>query len=395
MKLTNSHFLYIIVMIIKKYKKFLESKKVDMWESIPNSIKELVKIFSNKGKKLYLVGGAVRDFLKGDDPKDFDLCTDANPNEIIDIIGPSYKTNLQGSAFGVVVVYTNDQPDGIEIATFRSDEYDGKSRNPKVQYTTIDKDVQRRDLTINSLFYDLDKREVVDLVGGISDLDDKMIRMVGDPSQRILEDPLRILRVCRFAYRYGYTIHKDTKDAIISEKKSLSRITRERIWEEIKKSFGYKKNFKDYLTIIKDLELLEEIFPGLKLNKDLVESDSIEVHIANLLKDNDPTKLEKNLILALKIESSVSSKVCFLIKMMSLSPDNAFLLYKERNKNHVDSDLIIDWGRIIQMDSSLLKAFVDYKPTVSAEELMERGFKGPDLGREIMRLETDKFKNMI
>jgi len=92
----------------------------------------------------------------------------------------------------------------MEIATFRSDVYDGKlgkTRNPDVKFTTIDQDVLRRDLRINGLFYDLDKREIVDLVGGVSDIKNRVIGMIGDPDLRIKEDPLRILRAIRMACR--------------------------------------------------------------------------------------------------------------------------------------------------------------------------------------------------
>lgn len=109
--------------MIKKYKVFLESLKSDMWNIIPDSVKELHQLFQSNGKKLYVVGGAVRDFLTGDKPKDFDLATDALPDEVLEILQGKYKTNLQGKAFGVVVVYTKDEPAGMEIATFRSDRY--------------------------------------------------------------------------------------------------------------------------------------------------------------------------------------------------------------------------------------------------------------------------------
>ena len=229
--------------LLVNYTQFLESmKEKDMWDIIPQSVKELNELFKKSGKKLYLVGGSVRDFLTGDKPKDFDLATDALPDEVLSILGRKYRTNLQGKAFGVVVVYTNDQPMGMEIATFRSDIYDGKlgnSRNPEVKFTSIEEDVKRRDLSINGLFYDLDKREIIDLVGGLEDLKNKIIRMIGNPDLRIQEDPLRILRVFRFSYRYGFEIDKETKDAIERNKESLKIISRERIWEEIKKSFSY------------------------------------------------------------------------------------------------------------------------------------------------------------
>lgn len=191
-------------MMIKRYIQFLESNSNDMWNIIPQSVKDLQQLFKASGKKLYVVGGAVRDFLTGDKPKDFDLSTDALPDEVLEIIGNKYKTNLQGKSFGVVVVYTDDQPMGMEIATFRSDIYDdklGKTRNPDVKFTTIDQDVLRRDLRINGLFYDLDKKEIVDLVGGISDINKGIIGMIGDPDLRIKEDPLRILRAIRMACR--------------------------------------------------------------------------------------------------------------------------------------------------------------------------------------------------
>jgi poly(A) polymerase len=191
------------VKIITKYEKFLESTKT-MLDIIPQSVKDLHKLFSKNGKKLYLVGGSVRDFLTGDKPKDFDLATDALPDEVLSILDGKFRTNLQGKAFGVVVVFTKDQPEGMEIATFREDVYDeklGKTRNPDVKFSTIENDVLRRDLRINGLFYDLDKNEIVDLVGGIDDIKNGVISMIGEPDLRIKEDPLRILRAIRMACR--------------------------------------------------------------------------------------------------------------------------------------------------------------------------------------------------
>ena len=247
-------------MIIKKYKLYLESLKneKDMWSIIPESVKELHQLFKQKNKQLFIVGGAIRDFLNNQKPKDFDLTTDAFPDEILSIIGNRWRTTVQGASFGVVVVYTEDEPKGMEVATFRSDDYTGKlgiTRDPNVVLgATIDKDAERRDITFNALYYDLDKQEIVDLTGGIEDMRQGITKMVGDANVRIQEDPLRICRIFRFSCRYGFPIHEDTKLAIEKNKHLLSIITKERIWGisgdntgEIFKAFKQAKNFSDYI----------------------------------------------------------------------------------------------------------------------------------------------------
>ena len=139
---------------------------------IPSDIKKIHKLFKKNKKKLFVVGGAVRDAILGKNPKDFDLATDAKPDEVLAIAKKGgLKTVEVGKQFGVVIV------GGHEIATFRKDI--GKGRRPSsVDYTDIEGDVKRRDLTINALFYDLDRGEIVDLVGGIKDLKRIKIRTV-------------------------------------------------------------------------------------------------------------------------------------------------------------------------------------------------------------------------
>ena len=153
--------------------------------NIPSDIKKIYKLFKKNRKQLFIVGGAVRDAILGKSPKDFDLATDAKPDEVEAIAKQGkFKTVDVGKSFGVVIV------NGHEIATFRKDI--GKGRRPdSVDYTDIQGDVKRRDLTINALFYDIGKGTIVDLVGGIADLKKKKIRTVGNPDERFDEDPLR------------------------------------------------------------------------------------------------------------------------------------------------------------------------------------------------------------
>lgn len=390
-------------MKIKKYQQFLESQSSDMWNIIPQSVKELQLLFKSKGKKLYVVGGAVRDFLTGDKPKDFDLATDALPDEVLEIIGKDYKTNLQGKAFGVVVVFTDDQPEGMEIATFREDV--SKGRNPEVKLgVTIEDDVKRRDLTYNALFYDLDNKEIVDLTGGREHLKNGITQMVGDPTERFDEDSLRILRAFRFASRYGHPLHKDTEVAIEKRKQleniepetgEMKRISQERVWEEMKKAWKQARDYRNYLNFFTKFDMWSEVFPGSEINTDLVDSKDFVVVISNLFKLENPDGLEKRLVQDYKIESEVATKIVFLLRLLKLTPELAFDMYKSKLQCHIEDKTILEWFRTQEINDPVKIKFVEYKPTTSAQDLMSQGFKGKSLGDEIKRIEIEKFKSMI
>ncbi len=390
-------------MKIKKYQQFLESKSSDMWNIIPQSVKDLQLLFKSKGKKLYVVGGAVRDFLTGDKPKDFDLATDALPDEVLEIIGKDYRTNLQGKAFGVVVVFTDDQPEGMEIATFREDV--SKGRNPEVKLgVTIEDDVKRRDLTYNALFYDLDTKEIVDLTGGREHLEKGITQMVGDPIERFDEDSLRILRAFRFASRYGHPLHKDTEKAIEKRKQlenidpetgEMKRISQERVWEEMKKAWKQARDYRNYLNFFTKFDMWSEVFPESIINTELVDSKDFIVVIANLFKNENPDGLEKKLVQDYKIESEVATKVVFLLRLLQLTSELAFDMYKSKLQCHIEDATILEWFRTQKVNDPVKIKFVEYKPTTSAQDLMQQGFKGKTLGDEIKRIEIEKFKQMI
>ena len=389
-------------MKLKRYTQFLESKS-DMWDIIPQSVKELHELFQSSGKKLYLVGGSVRDFLTGDKPKDFDLATDALPDEVLEIVGDKFRTNLQGKAFGVVVVYTKEVPEGMEIATFREDV--SKGRNPEVKLgVTIEDDVKRRDLTYNSLFYDLDTRQIVDLVGGKEDLQSGITRMVGDPIERFDEDSLRILRAFRFASRYEHPLHHDTEKAIEKRKQlqnidpetgEMKRISQERVWEEMKKAWKQAKDYRYYLSFFTKFDMWDEVFPGANINTNLVDSKDFTVVIANLFKNESTLGLADKLAQEYKIELETATKVTFLISLLSFKVEDVFDIYKKRQQCAITDVTILEWLKVEGIDTDTLIKFVEYKPSVSAQELMSQGFKGKDLGDEIKRLEIEKFKQML
>ena len=383
-------------MIIKKYSKFLENK--DLYYIIPDSIKVLNRIFSDNNKKLYLVGGAIRDFINNETPKDFDLCTDATPDEILNIL-KGYRTNQQGKSFGVIVVYTDDQPMGMEIATFREDIYGdklGTTRNPDVKFSTIEKDVLRRDIPFNAMFYDLDKKEIVDLVGGQEDIKNKITRFVGDPDARITEDPLRILRLLRFSCRYQFEIDINTRKSILKNKESLSIISKERIFEEFEKSWKQAKDFNRYLNFYTEFDMWGEVFPGAKINTELVESNDFVVVIANLFKLEKPdSRLEDKLVQEYKIKGEIAKKVIFLLNILTLKPEDAQDMFKKKQQCFIKDSTILEWLEVNGINDPVKIKFLEYKPSVDSQELMKRGFKGRDLGLEIKRLELEAFNKIL
>ena len=388
--------------IITKYEIFLESNKT-MLDIIPQSVKDLHKLFKASGKKLYLVGGAVRDFLTGDKPKDFDLATDALPDEVLGIISDKYRTNLQGRAFGVVVAYTKDQPEGMEIATFREDT--SKGRNPEVKLgVTIDQDVKRRDISFNGLFFDLDTNEIVDLVGGQQDLKDGVTRMIGDPTERFEEDSLRILRAFRFASRYGHPLHKDTEAAIAKrnqlenidpESGEMKRISQERVIEEMKKAWKQSKDYNNYLAFFTKFDMWDQVFPGVEINTDLVDTKDFVVVFTNLFKNADTNRLETKLVQEFRIEQEIAKKIVFLLELSKMKAEDALDLFRKRQQCAITDATILEWLRVSDNQNDMLVKFVGYKPTVSSKELMEQGFSGKELGEEIKRLEIEKFKKML
>ena len=228
--------------MITKFKIF--EKNIPIKIDLPDDIYQIKKEFDKYGKKLYVVGGAVRDFYQKIDPHDIDLVTDAQPEESLKILRGKFNvSDEQGKAFGVLRIFTKSEPAGYELATFRKDisrGRDTKGEDAKVEigkHITIEDDVKRRDFRQNALFYDIDKEEIVDLVGGVEDIDNNIISAVGEASERFIEDRLRMLRLCRFASRNQSKIGQSTIDAIRKDKRlrnvsPIDDVSQERIVEE-------------------------------------------------------------------------------------------------------------------------------------------------------------------
>jgi poly(A) polymerase len=211
----------------------------------------------------------VRDLLLNREPADYDVATSATPHQVINIFPQTYAV---GAQFGVVLVpVQRDTAEGerdnyaIEVATFRSDGAYSDGRHPdEVKFSKDARlDVQRRDFTINGLLLDPDTAEVLDYVGGREDLQQCLIRAIGEPHQRFTEDKLRMLRAVRFAARFGYTINAQTFAAIRELAPQIHQVSRERVRDEILKMLT-EGHARQAFELLDQTNLLEQVLPEIK-----------------------------------------------------------------------------------------------------------------------------------
>lgn len=205
-------------------------------DAIDPDAEKVVRRLRRYHHKAYLVGGCVRDLLLGRKPKDFDVATSATPNEIKDLFR---NCRIIGRRFRLAHVFFGAKI--IETSTFRSDPREGKSPDEVEEllirrdnvFGTAEEDARRRDFTINGLFYDIEASEVIDYVGGLADLDARLVRTIGDPEIRFREDPVRILRAIKFAARLGFTIEPTTYAALLRHRSEIHACAPPRVLEEI------------------------------------------------------------------------------------------------------------------------------------------------------------------
>jgi tRNA nucleotidyltransferase (CCA-adding enzyme) len=222
------------------------------------TIADIIKRLCDAGHHAYITGGAVRDVLAGLPAKDEDIVTDATPEEL-QVLFPDYKVVTVGKSFGVTLI------DGIEVATFRTDKYAGlDARKCLVEFVnSLEEDLSRRDLTINAMAFCEQSGDIIDPHDGQGDLKKKVIRFVGDPVDRIYEDPNRIIRACRFLAKIEGSFDCTTFEALSSHATFVrDNIAKERIRLEILKALELPKPSLFFMALF-DIGALQYIFPSL------------------------------------------------------------------------------------------------------------------------------------
>ena len=439
---------------MNKYIKCFEEFRGKIKITYPEFIDRLYKIYSNEGYDLYLVGGCVRDSIKGKTPKDFDLATNAKIDDTIELLKKNnIEYNIQGAHFGIVVAYDGDMD--YEIAEFRSDivskddyinfiknyDTDDKStlldiidkndnyvdilndkypkfmddfnhnlrKNQSVKLgVSIEDDVKRRDLSINALFYDIGKGEVFDLVGGVDDLHNNIIRMVGNPKDRISEDRLRILRIGRFLSRMDGSLSDDLKKEL-EVNNDIRSVSYERIWDEITKGFSTSVNINKYIDFLIEYNIIQQFLFKFDVNTNPYYTKNVVLFLASVLYNpNIKNNIANDLVKHSKIPYNVASKVGYLILFANtFSSDKVFNFYKQKNQFSVSDNDIIDFCEFLNKNVTESIKFSKYEPSYEIGliardnniELDENGKPknsndGKRIGELINKFEEDKYNEL-
>jgi len=315
---------------------------------IQEAATEVVKALRDKGFKAYFVGGWVRDHLLGMERADIDIATSATPEEVMRLFP---KTVPVGISFGVVLVMHGGFP--FEVSSFRREGRYIDGRHPQdVEMGTEEEDVQRRDFTINGMFFDPFSEEVIDYVGGREDLESGIVRAIGDASCRFVEDRLRMIRAVRIVCRFQFALDPDTERAIEESAGTLfPAVAIERVWQEFKK-MADNPHFDEAIVMMHRLGLLPVIFPMLKE----VSVREIERRVSALsaFPDNAPLIL-KLLLLFPDINDEDAESLCRYMKTSSADIKLVELFFESKELvEEGDMAEPVQWARFYAKEDALL-----------------------------------------
>lgn len=403
-----------------------ESQPASMQAAIPlpKPVFQLSKVFKDNGFVLYVVGGAVRDYLMHQhdggqgkyQPKDVDLATDAPPREVERVLTKAGVRNFEkGESFGVWVAHIGNED--YEIATFREDgSYSDGRRPDSVKWASPETDYKRRDLTMNALFYNIPTEpnqpgQIIDHGGGqgFEDIKAKRVRVVGDPYDRFGEDKLRIPRIARFHSRYNDGDVASTLDsrtlAAIQQFKDLrgNGVTGPRIQAEFVTGLQKSKDTRSFLRNYESLGLLPAVFPDLTLDMDSVEKlegsvgkNPILVLALLLRKNGSPDKVRASLN-KLDWPNDITDEVAFLLKSWQVAQnpnvDSLSRQALDMQKKPDRRGLFQSFGPLVgpEVDQDHWSHLGAYQPQVFSGDDIQKQYgiaPGPEMGKKQRELQT-------
>ena len=350
---------------------------------IPEKIKFVLDTLTQNGYEAYIVGGCLRDSLLGLTPSDYDVTTSAKPQEIIGLFDKTVPTGIK---HGTVTVIIENEP--IEVTTFRTEGEYKDSRHPQnVKFVTdLSEDLSRRDFTVNAMAYN-ETAGLVDLFGGLGDLENKILRAVGDSDKRFSEDALRILRLFRFASQLEFTPEEKTLNSALELQKGLKNISKERIFSEIVKTVN-GKNPKailplinsgglEFLGITETPEFTTLDDPDLRLFVFLNTSCENPIKVLKTLKaPNRQIDLANKLLKLQAIKINTKEDIKNALFLTDYNAVNLFLQLQE------DEDKLKLLAEIIKNKEPYLISHL----AIDGEDLRKLGFEGKEIGEILERL---------
>ena len=331
----------------------LKDKKIN----IPYYPKLIINMLKTYGYDAYIVGGCVRDEILGKKPDDYDITTNAKPEEIKKIFKKTIDTGIKHGTISVLF-YDNNKPVIYEVTTFRIDGDYIDGRHPKeVSFVgELKEDLYRRDFTINAMAYN-DDIGLVDLFNGLYDLDNKLIRAVGNPIERFTEDGLRLLRAIRFSAKLGFNIEKNTEIAIKDTAFKLENVSKERILVEITKTITSKN--PDYINKIFELNLSKYICEGFSDLKVGNFAPNLSVFLAYscLLYNTDVDKAV-NILKQIRLDNDNISKVKLLLEAKEIygkiyrykNDQIKYNIFIKELINFLKYDLVYDFIKLLEIN---------------------------------------------
>lgn len=286
----------------------------------------ILEKLNRNGFESYIVGGAVRDMSIGLTPNDIDITTSATPEEVISLFPKTYPS---GIAFGTVTVVIEDEE--FEVTTFRTDgKYlDGRRPETVAFGKSIEEDLSRRDFTINAMAMDIDGN-ITDPFRGLHDIEEKIVRCVGNPEKRFAEDALRMMRAIRFASRYGFAIEENTFNSIKKFAHTIEKVSLERINQEFSKIL-LSKNPKFGVELLHETGLFDFIFP--------ISFNDIKGNIKNI--DKVPANLELRLAtMFLELDSEIVEKTLKTLKFTNITIKNVAALVKGYAELNISNNIL-------------------------------------------------------
>ena len=380
--------------------------------NLPKKVEFIINKIYKNGHEAFIVGGCVRDSILGIEPNDYDITTDAKPNQIIEIF-KEYKIINNGIKHGTVGVIIDK--DVYEITTYRIEsEYEDNRRPREVKFTSsIVEDLKRRDFTINSIAYNY-KRGLIDEFDGVNDIHKKVIKTVGDPDERFNEDGLRIIRAIRFSSKLGFNIESKTLKSIYKNSDIVKKISKERITEEVNKIILsenpgqlillYKTNIFQELGIYcnlnrnkynvfeKQLNILTKCSKNLEerlltleyliSNKEIMEISNKENENIKYYKENIQSK---NIVNKLKYSKCIANHCNQLIEYMFMDENDIDLITIKKILNKIGSDNL---KQVFNLKKIYYK--YNYKNNINKEDFKIKYHLLDNYINQIIELEKNK-----